>query len=455
MRIAIVLPNLFGGGAERVALALGAGLIDRGHEVDLVLLEPTTNCEEEIPAAARLFRIRARPGRPSGPLCERLERCTPAVLPSAPPRGRVERLLAPGGARLARHKVLTLLGREPSIFRRVDAVTEYVRRERPDCLVPMLARAKIATLAASAGHGRFQQATSTEAARSTRAASTGAAHFPPVVPCVHLPVSSHETTRRRLYRKFLPSAARVVAVSQGLADEVAASTGMPRERVSAIYNPVFGPHLDDRMNATPDHPWLAPGASDGPPVVLAAGRLAPQKDLPLLLRAFARVRVRRRLRLVILGAGPERARLEDMVRELEMEEAVSLPGWAPNPLAFMARASLFVLSSAWEGLGNVLIEALACGCPCVSTDCPHGPAEILGNGDYGRLVPVGDAAALAEAMERTLDAPPGKEALRRRAAFFSRDRAVDAWERLIAEVCEDRHRTLADAGSRNGRASPG
>ena len=413
MRIAIVLPNLFGGGAERVALALCAGLIDRGHEVDLVLLEPTTNCAEEIPAAARLFRLRTRAGKPSGALCERLERCIPAVLPSAPPRGRVERLIAPGGAGMVRHKGLALLGREPSIFRMVDAVKEYARRERPDCLVPMLARAKIATLAASARDPRF----------------------PPVVPCVHLPVSSHEWRRRRLYRRYLPSAAHVVAVSRGLAAEVAAATGVPHERVSTIYNPVCGSHLDERMSVAPDHPWLAPGALPGVPVVLAAGRLALQKDFPLLLRAFARVEARRPLRLVILGAGPERARLKQLVHELDLRESVSLPGWAPNPLAFMARASLFVLSSAWEGLGNVLIEALACGCPCVSTDCPHGPSEILRNGEHGRLVPPGDSEALAEAMDRTLDAPPAKEALRRRAAFFSRDRAVDAWARLLSAVC--------------------
>ena len=179
--------------------------------------------------------------------------------------------------------------------------------------------------------------------------------------------------------------------------------------------------------------------------MLAAGRLTRQKNFPLLIRAFHRVRSGRSLRLVILGAGPERAQLERLVASLGLQDAVSLPGWTADPLACMARADLFVMSSRWEGLPLALIEALASGCPVVSTDYRHGPAEILDGGVFGRLVPPGDEAALADAMERTLDAPPDRDLLRRRAACFSEDRVVDAWERVLAAVCAQGTRTADDA----------
>ena len=138
--------------------------------------------------------------------------------------------------------------------------------------------------------------------------------------------------------------------------------------------------------------------------------------------------------LIIVGEGERRKQLEECVRSLNLEDKVSLPGWVANPFAFMSRSALFVLSSKFEGLGNALIEALACGCPCVSTDCHSGPSEILEGGRIGPLVPVGDHTALANAMKRVLDNPPTKEMLMRRGAFFSAERAVDAYEKLIMET---------------------
>jgi glycosyltransferase involved in cell wall biosynthesis len=166
-------------------------------------------------------------------------------------------------------------------------------------------------------------------------------------------------------------------------------------------------------------------------VLVAVGRLHEQKDFQTLLRAFALVRARRSARLIILGEGPERPALEAGVAKLGLTEDVDLPGFVPNPYAFMAGASQFVLSSRYEGLPTVLIEAMACGCPVVSTDCPSGPGEILDNGKYGRLVPVGDAAALAEAMEATLDAPPPAAELKARADLFHIDRVIDSYRRLL------------------------
>ena len=179
----------------------------------------------------------------------------------------------------------------------------------------------------------------------------------------------------------------------------------------------------------PAHPWFG---DDGPPVILGAGRLAPQKDFPTLIEAFRRVSAARACRLVILGEGRLRPQLEGQVRALGLEDWVSLPGWTENPYAFMSRAALFVLSSRHEGFPGVLVEALACGCPVVSTDCPAGPSEILE--DPGLLAPVGDPEALSRIMRRALDRPVDKAALRARAARFSVERAVNEYDKLIARI---------------------
>src|SRR5690606_22847420 len=152
-----------------------------------------------------------------------------------------------------------------------------------------------------------------------------------------------------------------------------------------------------------------------------------QKNFPLLLQAFARLRGERPLRLVILGEGSERPALQWLIAERGLGAEVDLPGVVDNPFAFVQRAALFVLPSNWDGFPNVLAEALACGCPVVSTACPSGPDEILDNGRYGRLVPMDDVDALATAMAETLERPPPSDLLRGRAAAFSVDRAVDAY----------------------------
>jgi len=172
---------------------------------------------------------------------------------------------------------------------------------------------------------------------------------------------------------------------------------------------------------------------------LGVGRLDPQKDFPTLIRAFARVRAQRPARLIVLGAeGHERhskyvAELKALPARLGIADDVDLPGFRHNPFAFMSRAAVFVLSSIYEGLGNVLIEALACGTPVVSTDCPSGPAEILEGGRFGALVPVGDDAAMAAAIAATLDRPPAAATLRERARMFSVERAVDRYLDLMFE----------------------
>lgn len=221
----------------------------------------------------------------------------------------------------------------------------------------------------------------------------------------------------RLARVFYPRAQAVIAVSQGVADDLEGLIGTGRARVLVIPNPVVTPDLTALAAAAADHPWFAPEPI-APPVVLAAGRLSPQKDFPTLIRAFALLVRQRDLRLLILGEGPERAALETLIQDLGLTGRVALPGFRANPFALIARARLFVLSSAWEGLPGVLIQAMACGTPVVATDCPSGPREVLADGRYGPLVPVGDPQALAQAMGETLDQPMDSDVLRARAADF-------------------------------------
>jgi glycosyltransferase involved in cell wall biosynthesis len=204
----------------------------------------------------------------------------------------------------------------------------------------------------------------------------------------------------KLVRRFYRWADGIVAVSKGVADDLVQVTGLPPERIQVIYNPIVTPELMAKAQDTLDHPWFGPGQ---PPVILAVGRLDPQKDFHTLIRAFAQVRQIRLSRLLILGEGEERQALEALVCQLGLQDDVCLPGFVANPYPYMTRAGVFVLSSRWEGLPGVLIEALYCGVPLVSTDCPSGPREILANGQYGKLVPVGDVVAMTQAIVAMLN----------------------------------------------------
>ncbi len=210
----------------------------------------------------------------------------------------------------------------------------------------------------------------------------------------------------------------IIANSADVAEDIRMITGIPLDRIHVINNPTVAPELFRQAEEPVDHPWFTPGA---PPVVLGVGRLAKQKDFPTLLRAFAKVRARRECRLVILGEGKERDGLEALAAELGIGEDADFPGYAANPFAYMSRASLFVLSSAWEGSPNVLIQAQALGLPSVATDCRGGSRHILSNGRYGPLTPVGDPDALSREMLRTLDDPPDKEFIQTAADRFRAD----------------------------------
>jgi glycosyltransferase involved in cell wall biosynthesis len=248
-----------------------------------------------------------------------------------------------------------------------------------------------------------------------------------------LSIAIEQTTRRSrqwmpaLCHRFYPWADAIVAVSGGVADDLARTARLPRRSIDVIYNPVVTPETARLRSAPAEHPWLRDG---GPPVVLAVGRFVPQKDQATLVRAFAAVRGRRPARLLLLGDGPGRAELEGLVRDHGLCGDVDLPGFDSNPYPAMARAPVFVLPSRWEGLPGVLVEALFCGARVVATDCPSGPEEILQAGRHGQLVPVGDADAMAHAIERALaeEVPrPAENSWRP----FEQDVVVDRYLRLM------------------------
>lgn len=201
-----------------------------------------------------------------------------------------------------------------------------------------------------------------------------------------------------LIKRVYPFADGIVAVSSGVKSDLIENFNIPECRISVIPNPVVFP--EKTCSGGPLlHPWLKQGH---PPVILGVGRLEKQKDFSTLLKAFATIQKTKPCRLIILGEGSERQALLKTARSLNVAEALDLPGFVADPFNFMKKAKVFVLCSRWEGFPNVLIQALACGCRVVSTDCPFGPSEILENGKYGILVPVGDADKLANALESAL-----------------------------------------------------
>lgn len=296
----------------------------------------------------------------------------------------------------------------------LPALARYLRRERPAALLSAMGVPNLTALWArrlARFRGRVVVSVHVNLSAHYQHAGLGDRIFPP------------------LFRRFYPTADATVAVSEDMADDLKRAFRLPPAKVRTIYNPVVTDALRESARGPVPHPWLAVGQ---PPVVLSVGRLCPQKDFGTLLAAFARLRERLPSRLIILGEGPDRAALQSAVTEKGLTGSVALPGFQPNPYAYMACAAVYALSSRWEGLPTVLIEALACGSPVVSTDCPSGPREILGGGRWGRLVPVGDADALAGALEAAIREPnarPSPESW----AEFEADRAAARYEQVLLE----------------------
>ena len=220
-------------------------------------------------------------------------------------------------------------------------------------------------------------------------------------------------------RLAYPRAHAIAAVSGAVADAVAAGTGVARTSVHVVHNPVLDEAFARRLAEPVRDPWLTESPR-GVPVVLGVGRLAAQKDFGTLIDAIALVARVRPVRLLVFGEGPDRAALEARIADRGLVEVVRLAGFETNPIPAMRAADVFVLPSRWEGLPGALVQAVAAGARIVATDCPGGSAEVLEGGALGELVPVGDAAAMAAAIVRRLEA--------------SAPVVPDAWRRRYAET---------------------
>ncbi|SBS75860.1 Glycosyl transferase group 1 [uncultured Mycobacterium sp.] len=237
-------------------------------------------------------------------------------------------------------------------------------------------------------------------------------------PSIHVKENPYRSTRLAL--RLAPLVYRhadvIVAVATEMATDLARFARLDPQRITTIaVNPVVTPALAQAAADKPAHPWF----DDDIPIVLGVGRIDQGKDFTTLLKAFTRIRDARPCRLLILGDGPALAELESARAASQFADDIALPGFSLRPYPEMANCSVFVLSSRYEGQPNVLIEALACGAPVVATDCPSGPREILKDGRYGRLVPVGDDVAMAEAITATLDMPIDRELSKARGYDFT------------------------------------
>jgi Glycosyltransferase len=330
-RLAIFLPGLYDGGAERTLLNLAEGIAAKGFPVDLVLARAEGPYMAEIPDSVRVIDLRAT----------RVMMCLPALV-------------------------------------------HYLRSERPVALLSTL-YANIIAVWARRITGVPQRVVLNEQNTLTSVSN------------------GEKDLRWKLYPElakwFYPWADGVTAVSKGVADDLTQATKLSPGHVQVIYNPIVTPDLQKKSEALLEHPWFRTGE---PPVVLGVGRLTAQKAFSVLIKAFAQVRKSQPARLLILGEGEERPMLEALIRQLGLEQDVSLAGFVSNPYPYMAQAALFALSSKWEGLPTVLVEAMSLRTPVIATDCPSGPREILRNGQYGQLVPMDNPDALALAIEYSL-----------------------------------------------------
>ncbi len=349
--IALFLPSLKTGGAERVMVELANHFSALGYPVDLVLVQKAGDFLEDVSQGINVVDFQSK-------------RTLTALVP----------------------------------------LISYLRRRRPVGLIASMVHCNIVALLARSMAGTQTRIIIRQENTMSRAARNA-------------------PTKRgrwilRVAARMYPKAESIIAVSNGVADDLSESLDIPRDRIRTVYNPCPIEKVVQAGSQQVDHPWFVPGA---PPVIVSMGRLHPQKDYGTLLQAFRIVRLDRDARLLIMGEGSERDKLTALADDLGISDSLSLPGSFTNPFPYLARAKVFVLSSRWEGHPLVLAEALASGITVVSTDCPSGPREVLDRGRYGILVPMGNPGAIAEGIIKALDSPFPAQLLKKRAREFSMD----------------------------------
>jgi glycosyltransferase involved in cell wall biosynthesis len=344
--IAFFIPSLERGGVERTLVNLLRGFIGQGYGADLLVVHVREEFLKKVPEGVRVVRLGSAVQLPS-------------LKGLIPPRMRTALTAFPG-------------------------LIYYLREERPGVIISF--QASVVAVWACKLTSPCTRLIIREYSTPSAALSEDKRFIARIVPLL----------KKWSYQK----AGAIIANSYGAAEDLARVLRLPKQKIHVIYNPTYDDSILELAKEPVEHPWFEPGE---PPVVLSVGRLTSyQKDYRTLLHAFAQVRRELYCRLVILGEGEERKGIEALAETLGIGEDIDLPGFVENPYKYMARASVFVLSSRSEGLPNVLIEALVCGVPVVSTDCPSGPREILLDGLGGLLVPIGNVEAMAGAIKRLL-----------------------------------------------------
>lgn len=359
-KIAIIIPSLGGGGAEKMRIYLAKNFIECGYEVDFVLFKKTGELLSLVPKEVNIIDLKA----------------------------------------------INLRG---GFF----PLLKYFKRNKPDAILSALWPVTVISIWAKI-FSRIK---------------------------ARIIVSEHNTFSRtpvyqRPFNKFIiplsmmlsyAKADFVIGVSNGVVTDLKRLSRSKRARFKTIYNPAC-PEISLIESMKPDNSFWTRTSSKK---IIAIGKLKVQKDYPTLLKAFRILNNKIDVELLILGEGEERKRIEELIKEFSIESRVHLPGFVENPFTYLKSSDLFVLSSIFEGLGNVIIEALATGTPVVSTDCQSGPAEILENGKYGTLVPVGNPNALANAIIDNLQKQHDPALLIERAKFFSHEKIAKEYLKLL------------------------
>ena len=402
LHIALYVPSLIGGGAENSTLKLAGHYAGMGYRVDLVLNRKQGAYLARVPEGIRVIELKRFKRPPARTLWARF------LAFKAQPTALFTLALP------------VLLARKPLMdLRYLPALLVYLRQAQPQALISALTQTNLLSIWARKLSGVALHLVISE--RSI----------------ISMDIANQLTQSRSRWRwrylpalvaKFYPQADSIVTLSKGAKDDLASFAGLPPESISVVYNPVVDDELSELAGHAVENSWFA---SPQAPVILAAGKLMANKDFPTLLKAFAELRKQVDARLVILGEGDQREYLRTLAESLQIQNDLDLIGWADNPYKFMAKSAVFVSSSTFEGFSRVLVEAMACGCSIVSADCPGGPREILNDGEYGKLVPVGNAQAMSQAILQSLKNPMDKKILEKRAAEFSVRASAQGYLNLI------------------------
>ena len=358
LKIALFIPTLAGGGAEKVFLRLAVEFYGRGHDVELVLINKKGPYLKDVPKEIKIVDLKA---------------------------GR-------------------------ALFS-IRKLTEYVKKNQPDVMLSAMPHCNL--VAAWAKMLTKEKFTLFLTERNYFSLSN----------------KKEKIHKRVMYplliKWFYPRSDKIIALSEEMRKDLVDNLKIPEQKTKTIYNPVVDKSIEKKAGEKVEHPFYKEKKSR---IIIGVGRLTEQKNFPVLVKAFNKINQKQKnTRLIILGEGEERQNLERLIQKLDIKEKVSLPGFVDNPYKYMAQADVFVLSSLWEGLPGVLIEALACGTQVVSTDCKSGPREILQEGKYGRLVPMNDKLALAKAIKETLDAPVDNDMIKTRTKDFRVEKITEKY----------------------------